>query len=104
MHKRVMVLVLCVCGGGGGGLCVCCYNFSAHSAGLNAQNKVYTCTCEFSLGFSRFLIHGFSINPSIQKLWREKANMRMSMYLSRLVLASFECRACISRSLKPNTE
>ena len=43
---------------------------------------------------------GSSINPSVQKLWREKANMQMSMYLSRLALAGFEYRACISRYLK----
>ena len=30
------------------------------------------------------LILGFSINPSVQKLWREKANIQMSMYLSRV--------------------
>ena len=42
----------------------------------------------------------FSINPTIQKLWHEKDNMQMSVYLSRPVLAGFEYRACISRYLK----
>ena len=48
----------------------------------------------------RFLTHGFLIKPSVQKLWFEKANMQMSIYSLRPVLARFECRACISRYLK----
>ena len=56
-------------------------------------------TLGFILGYSRFLMCGFSINPSVHKLWREKANMQMSMYLSCLALAGFEYRACISRYL-----
>ena len=43
---------------------------------------------------------GFSINPSVQKLWREKANMQMSSYRWRPVLARFEYRAYISRYLQ----
>ena len=50
--------------------------------------------------YPRLLICGFSINPTVQKLWHEKGNMQMSMYLSRTVLAGFEYRACISRYLK----
>ena len=48
----------------------------------------------FGLGFSRFLTCGFAINPSVQKLWGEKADMQMSMYLSGPVLVRFEYRAC----------
>ena len=33
------------------------------------------------IGFSRFLTRGFSKKPSVQKLWREKANMLMSICL-----------------------
>ena len=60
------------------------------------QNEVHR-------GLSRifcFLIRGFSINHSIQKLWREEANMQITMYLSRAVLACFEYRACISTYVK----
>ena len=52
------------------------------------------------LGFSSFLPRGFSENPSVQKLWREKANMQMSSCRSRQVLARFEYRAYISRYLQ----
>ena len=66
---------VCVC------LSVCvsvCYRSSANSARFYAQ----------------------IINPTVQKLRREKGNMQMSVYLSRPVLAGFEYRACISRYLK----
>ena len=46
------------------------------------------------------LMRGFSINPSVQKLWREKANMQMISYRSRPVLARFEYHAYISRYLQ----
>ena len=49
------------------------------------------------LGFSSFVTCGFSKKPSVQKLWREKANMQMSSCRSRQVLARFEYRAYISR-------
>ena len=52
------------------------------------------------LGFSSFLTRGFSKKTSVQKLWREKPNMQMSSYRSRLVLARFEYRAYISRYLQ----
>ena len=95
MRRRVTVLALCVC------VCICvcvsvCYHSSANIARFYALNKV----CR---GFARFLIRGFSKNPSVQKLWREKGNMQMTMYLSRLVLAGFEYRACIRRYLKAKT-
>ena len=50
--------------------------------------------------YLRFLIRGFSINPCVQKLWREKANMQISSYCSRPVLACFEYHAYISRYLQ----
>ena len=49
------------------------------------------------LGFPSFLTRGFSRKPSVGKLWREKANMQMSSYRSRPVLARFKYRAYISR-------
>ena len=52
------------------------------------------------LGFPSFLTRGFSKKPSVGKLWREKANMQMSSYRSRPVLARFEYRAYISRYLQ----
>ena len=47
------------------------------------------------LGFPSFITRGFSKKPSVGKLWREKANMQMSSYRSRQVLARFEYRAYI---------
>ena len=52
--------------------------------------------CGNLLGFSSFLTRGISRKP-VQKLWREKANMQISSYRSRLVLARFEYRAYISK-------
>ena len=53
------------------------------------------------LGFPSFLTCGFSKKKtSVQKLWREKANMQMSSYRSRPVLARFEYRTYISRYLQ----
>ena len=52
------------------------------------------------LGFPSFLKRGISRKPSVGKLCREKANMQMSSYRSRLVLARFEYRAYISRYLQ----
>ena len=43
---------------------------------------------------------GFSIKPSVLKLWGEKANMQISIYSLQRVLGHFEYRACISRYLK----
>ena len=78
-----MVLVLCVC---------VCVSVFYHSIGnirrFYAQNEVRRGL------FARFLTRGFSIKPSVQKLWREKANMQMSMYVLRPVLAAFEYCAC----------
>ena len=57
-------------------------------------------TCGTLLGFSSFLTRGFSKTPSDGKLWREKANMQMSSYCSRPVLARYEYRAYISTYLQ----
>ena len=40
------------------------------------------------------------MNPSVQKLCYEKANMQMSVYVPRPVLAAFKYHACMSRYLK----
>ena len=58
-------------------MCVCVCS-SANNARFYAQNEVRK-----DLGFSWFFIRGFSINPSVQKLWREQANMQISSYRSR---------------------
>ena len=86
--------------GGGYGTClVClcvsvCYHSSTNIAHLYAENKA----CQgCNLGCSWFLMHRFLINHSVLKLWREKANIQVSMYLSQPVLAGFEYRAYISR-------
>ena len=86
VQKGYGTCLVCVC------ICLCvsvCYHSSANIARFYTLNKVRR---GFFLGFSRFLICGFSINLSVQKLWREKANMQISMYLSRPVLPCFEYR------------
>ena len=75
-------------------MCVCvsvCYHSIGNIRRFYAENEVHR---GFVLGFSRFLTRGFSINPSVQKLWREKANMQMNMYV---VLAACKYGACMSR-------
>ena len=54
---------------------------------LRAFSLIYAGGC---LSLFRFLIRGFSINPSVHKLWHEKANMQISMYLSRPVLVTVD--------------
>ena len=65
--------ISCVC------VCVCLsvwYHSSTNIACFYAQSG-------FILVFSSLLIGGFLINPSVQKLWREEANMQISMYSTR---------------------
>ena len=73
MQRRVTVVALRV---------YVCLFVGYHSSGnigrFYAENEVRRGLS----GFSRFLTRGFSINPSVQKLWREKANMQISMYSS----------------------
>ena len=76
-------------------VCVCvCYHSSANIA------RFYKGTLYVGVYLTQFLTRGFSINPSVQKLWHEKANMQMSMYLLRPVLGGFEYRTYISKYLK----
>ena len=49
----------------------------------------FVSTLEFRV-YYRLFSRGFSINPSVQKLWREKSNRQMSSYGSRPVSARFE--------------
>ena len=81
MRRTVTVLVLCVW------VCIClsvcvsvCYHSNANITYFYALNKVRRGVI---LGFSGLSIRGFLITPSVQKLWREKANMQISMYLPR---------------------
>ena len=70
MCRRVTVFVLCVC------VCVyvyVCYNSSVNIVRFYSPSKLRTA----------FLTRGFSIKPSVQKLWCEKANMLMSISLPR---------------------
>ena len=71
MRRRVTVLVLSVC------LSVC-YHLIINIVHFYGLSKVHTS-----------LFKAFFKN-SVQKLWQEKANMQMSSYHSRLVLARFE--------------
>ena len=87
MRRRVSVLVLSVCL-----LPLSCQ----HRSFLRSKYGTYGTR----LGFPSFLTRGFSKKPSVGKLWREKANMQMSSYRSRPVLARFEYRAYISRYLQ----
>ena len=48
----------------------------------------------------RYVRHSFRLFFIFTALWREKANMQMSSYRSRPVLARFEYRAYISRYLQ----
>ena len=68
---RVTVLVLCVCVYP----CVCLFQ-------VQLLQRTFTPAINdsrgFLAGFSWILIRGFSKKPSLQKLWREKANMQMS--------------------------
>ena len=77
-----MVLVLCV------SLCVC-----LSITTLSATSVVSTLKMRYVEVYLRrlFLAFEFVDFSSVQKFWREKANMQMSsMYLSRLVLASID--------------
>ena len=105
MRRRVTVLVcvcVCMC------VCVCVYVCVCVCVCLSvttpaATSVVSTLKMRYIgviLGFSRFLTRGFSINRSVQKLCRKKANMQMSSYRSQPVLARFEYRAYISRYLQ----
>ena len=79
-------------------VCICvsvCYHSSANIAHFYALNKVRRGLSLFSL-FNSWIL----ANPSVQKLWHEKANIQTSVYLSRLVLAGLEYHARISRYLK----
>ena len=92
MCRRVTVLVLCVC------VCV-----SVRSPAPIFFSLVISTLKMRYVGvyrFSRFLTRGFSIKPTIKELWREKANMQMSMYVPRPVLAALKYRACMSRYIK----
>ena len=67
---------------------------------LASTSFVSTCQVRYvRLSFRLFLISTgvFSIEPSVQKLWRERANMQMSIVP---LFAHFEHHACISRYLK----
>ena len=74
---RVTVVVLCVC------VCLCvCLSVYLSVTALAASASVYTSKQRYPrvslrlyLDFER---RGFSKNPSVQELWREKANMQMS--------------------------
>ena len=72
---RVTVLVLCVC------VCVCVYP-SVCLFQVQLLQRTFTPAINdsrgFLVGFSWILIRGFSKKPSLQKLWREKANMQIS--------------------------
>ena len=65
---------VCVC------VCVCVWLCVPTPA---PTSLVSTLKMGVILSFSRFVLRGLSINPSVQKLWREKANMQMSSYCSR---------------------
>ena len=74
---RVTVLVLCVC------VCVCvCVYPSVCLFQVQLLQRTFTPAINdsrgFLVGFSWILIRGFSKKTSLQKLWREKANMLMS--------------------------
>ena len=85
MRRRVTVLVLCVC------VCVCLSVCTPAPTSLVSTLKIRYVGVYLRL----FLLFNswISINPSIQKLWREKANMKMSSYHSRPFLSHFEYRA-----------
>ena len=91
MRRRVTVLVLSVC------LSVCLLPLSCQ---LRSFLRSKYGTYGTRLGFPSFITRGFSKKTSVGKLWREKANMQMSSYRSRPVLARFEYRAYISRYLQ----
>ena len=73
MRRRVTVLVLCVC---------VCSHSSVNIVRFYSPSKVHAAFI-YSVGFIRFLTRGFSIKPSVQKLWCEKANMLMNISLLR---------------------
>ena len=66
---RVTVLVLCVC------LCIRLFPLWLLQRPLKPANNG---THGFLLGFSWINMCGVSKKPSVEKLWREKANMQMS--------------------------
>ena len=74
--------------------CVCLSVFLSVTT-LAATLVVSTLKMRYVGGYLRLFTRGFSINPSVQKFWREKANIQMSCYCSRPILACFEYRACI---------
>ena len=57
-----------------------------------SPSKVHCIYCTYMydnlLGFSRLLAHGCSKKPSVQELRHEKANMLMSIRLTRLPMVS----------------
>ena len=69
MRRRVTVLVLCVC---------------LSVTTLAATSFVLTLKVRYVGGYYRLFLdfNSFSIKPSVQKLWRGKANMLMSIILA----------------------
>ena len=79
MRRRVTVVVLCVC------VCVCVYLSVCLSVTTPVPTSLVSMLRIMYVGvyprlFSRFNSWIF-VNLSVQKLWREKGNMQMSMYL-----------------------
>ena len=73
-------VTLCVC------LCVCLLPLLQLQRSFQpATNGIYSIVLDFSWIEAR----GFSKNPSVQKLWREKANMQISYSSPRAVFAHF---------------
>ena len=67
---------------------------------LAATSVVSALKMRFILGFSRFLTRGFSVKPSVQKLWREYANKHVHVHVHVCTATAFKYRACMSRYLK----
>ena len=61
------------------GYCTCvCLSVTALAASERPLILAANDTQGFVLGFSWINMCGFSKKPSVQELWREKANMQMS--------------------------
>ena len=76
-QRGLLCVSLCVC------LSVCvfvCYRSSSYSVRFSLQPTASTALIE---------ARGFSKNPSVQKLWREKANMQISYSSPRAIFAHF---------------
>ena len=76
-HARGLRYLSCVC------VCVCvCVYPSVCLFQVQLLQRTFTPAINdsrgFLVGFSWILIRGFSKKPSLQKLWREKANMQIS--------------------------